>query len=123
MPDQYTITISKTTIVKKPLRQEWTTLRQEFISQQEYESLDYENKKSWKLLQESEISPIQYMREIKGYQPEQLADKEELVKIFEQVVEDLNVKAVINAVNSMPDRILYDPTKFKVLNGELVEIK
>lgn len=89
----YKITITETKTVEKEEQGSYTTLKQEYISRDKYDSLPFSEQKDWK---ESEG---QYIKGIYGYPPLRLVSKEVETKIYEQTVEDLNITAVIEAVN------------------------
>lgn len=85
----FKITIEQTTIVTKIVRGEHTIIGEE------------QEEAKFKHYQESgEKQPI-IMKKLYGYAPDREDEVKKEVKVFEQVVEELNLSAVIKAINNL----------------------
>lgn len=95
----YTITITESRKEDKKQRGDYTVTGFEFLSVVDYETLPFADKKNWK------EEDGQYSRPVYGYPPETVVTEEVSVKVFEQTVDFLNIKNVIQAVNQEPAHV------------------
>jgi hypothetical protein len=95
----YTITITQTKEQQKEEQGSYCVVGFEIISQQEYENLMGDDRKRWKYDAETQT----WGRDKYDYPPKRLVVKTVESKIFEQTVETLDVKSVIQAVNAGPE--------------------
>lgn len=92
----YTITITEKKPTTTTVRGDYKELSEEFISQRDYEELEFEERKKW-----AKHDNGQFRRSIYGYtEPYEKFSIEE-TKIFEQTTETLDLKSVIKAINGL----------------------
>ena len=91
----FTITIKETKNVTRIEFKDYSITARKYISGNDYENLDYKEKSNWKRLEDGQYEYIEY-----GYPPKREVVKEEETKIFEQVIDKLNLRSVITAINS-----------------------
>lgn len=88
----YTITIMQTKTVSKAASGTYTIVGHEYLNQASYDALSYDEKKQWKW------EDGQYCKAIYDYPPKREVIDSVSFKLYEQVVEELDVKAVVEAV-------------------------
>lgn len=93
----YTITITQKKEEQKEETGAYCAVGKETISQIEYDELTADNKKRWEYNPESQT----WSRDKYDYPPRRLVVKTVEVKVFEQTVEELDLKEVIAAVNDL----------------------
>jgi hypothetical protein len=87
--------IKKTETVTTQEQGKWSVVERQFISEQEFDKLDYDEKKKWE-----RHNSDQFAKSIYGYPPVLQVISTEEIKVYEQVVNDLDLVAVIQAVNN-----------------------
>lgn len=81
-------------------------VKKEYISQAEYEALYGDEKKEFKAVQydkatEAVDANAIYVRDVYGYPPKREVNKTVNEKVLEQTVEELDLPAVIRAINKL----------------------
>lgn len=94
----YTITITKQESKTEMKQGSYHILSWEYLPQSAYDDLPFEERKKWK----SEDG--QYCKPNYGYGPQQEVTTEVSKKVFEQTVEELDISAVIVAVNALGEQ-------------------
>jgi len=101
----YKITIeqSKTIIVQE--RGEYRQVGTEYISDKVYKNLSYEDQKRYKAVEHAEgharESGAEWCKDVYDYPPKREVNKTINEKVLEQTVEDLDIPAVIRAINKL----------------------
>lgn len=93
----YKITIEQIKEVTKIEQQKYQVIGQIHLTEEEYNSLDYGDRKSY--TQVEALKP--YIKTIYGNPPAQEVTRLEETKVLEQTVEDLDLPAVIRAINKL----------------------
>jgi hypothetical protein len=89
----YTITIEETKTVCSDEQGAYCQDGREFISAQEYEALDFDDRKRFNLQADG-----MYARDTYSYPPKRTVVKQVSIKVYEQVVDTLDINLVILAV-------------------------
>lgn len=96
----YKITIEEIKTEKVEKQESYVHLKSEFIGASDYHNLNYDQRKDYKEI-EAPGSTIQYEKKIFGYPGKVLFDREVTTKLYEQTVENLNIKAVLISINGI----------------------
>lgn len=99
--NRYTITIELTESTEEIKRGEYSVLRMEYMSVEDYNKLEHSEKKAWKYVENQNPQHAgQYEQRIYGYLDDVKTPGVKKSKVFEQIVETVDVGKIINAINS-----------------------
>lgn len=97
----YKIVVQKIEQVSVAKRGDHTIIDKKYLNAQEFNDLAYQDQQYYKKIVTDEHGTEQYIREIYGYAPNWNGFNEVDVKIYEQVVEELDMMGLVAVVNQI----------------------
>lgn len=102
----YQITIKKIENVTREEPGPYGVIEELFISTEGYDELSFDERKKWQPVEMQEgyarAKGGDYKKQIYGQTPKRPMTREVTATVFEQTVDDLDMAAVIKAVNRLP---------------------